>query len=258
MLKCFDMTGKVVFITGGSLGLGRGFARAFAKSGADICLVARREEHLIDAQKEVRELGARCIYSVCDVTDPVSVQAAVDKTVKEFGKLDFLINNAGGGAHRVPLEDVPMENWHMLMDLNLTNVFIVSQICAREMIKRKYGKIVNVASIAGHSFHNQGDAHSGAYSAAKEGVKGLTRAMVMEWAKYNININSISPGYFLSEANQAFCQRNPNAGEYLANLSIMKRWGNPDEIGPAGVFLCSDGAGYMQGANIIIDHPDTG
>ena len=253
MLDCFDLTGRVVFITGGSVGLGLGFAKAFAGSGADVSIIARREDKLMEAKKTIEALGARCLCCVADVTDAASVQTAVDRTVETFGRLDFLINNTGGGAHRVPLENVTLENWNMLIDLNLTSTFVVSQICARQMIKQNFGRIVNVASIAGHCFHNLGDAYGGAYGAAKEGVKGLTRAMVMQWQRYNININSISPGYFLTEANENFCRRNPDTGDRLAQMSMLKRWGNPDEMGPVGVFLCSGAASYMQGANVIVD-----
>lgn len=253
MLDCFNLSGRTVFITGGSVGLGLGFARAFAKSGANVSIVARREDKLRAAQKEIEALGARCIYHVADVTDPVSIQAAVDGTIAEFGRLDFLINNAGGGAHRVPLEDVTLENWNMLMDLNLTSTFLVSQICARQMIQQQFGKIVNVASIAGHCYHNQGDAMGGAYGAAKDGVVALSRAMLMQWSKYNININSISPGYFMTEANENFCKRNPEADRKLQQMILMKRWGQPDEMGAVGVFLCSEAASYMQGANVIVD-----
>lgn len=252
MLKCFDLTGKVVFITGGSQGLGRAFARAFAKSGADICIVSRSEEKLIDTSKEMKSYGVRCIYHVADILDEAAVQAAVDKTVAEFGKIDYLINNAAANAQHIPLHEIPIADFKRVIDTNLVGTMIVSQTVVRQMIKQGHGgAIVNMCSIAGQVFHGHLD--PGAYEASKDGLKALTRSMAQNWVDYGIRVNGISPGYFLSDANLAACKRNPATHDCLAGQVPMKRWGDPDEIGPVAVFLCSDGASYMQGTIVTVD-----
>lgn len=252
MLNCFDVSGKVVFITGGSQGLGRAFARAFAKSGANICIISRSEDKLIDTCKEMESYGVRCIYHVADIRDAEAVQAAVDKTVAEFGKIDYLINNAAANAQHIPLHEIPVENYQRVIDINLVGTLVVSQIVVKQMIKQGHGgAIVNMCSIAGQVFHGLLD--PGAYEASKDGLKALTRSMAQNWSDYGIRVNGIAPGYFLSDANLAACKRNPATEKTLAAQVPLKRWGDPDEMGPVGVFLCSDAASYIQGAVLTVD-----
>lgn len=252
MLNCFDVSGKVVFITGGSQGLGCAFARAFAKSGANICIISRSEDKLIDTCKEMESYGVRCIYHVADIRDAEAVQAAVDKTVAEFGKIDYLINNAAANAQHIPLHEIPVENYQRVIDINLVGTLVVSQIVVKQMIKQGHGgAIVNMCSIAGQVFHGLLD--PGAYEASKDGLKALTRSMAQNWSDYGIRVNGIAPGYFLSDANLAACKRNPATEKTLAAQVPLKRWGDPDEMGPVGVFLCSDAASYIQGAVLTVD-----
>ncbi len=262
MLDCFSLAGKVVFITGGSMGLGRGMARACADAGAAVSVMARREEKLIQEQVEFEQKGYKFLYTVGDVTKVNDVQEAVDNTIAEFGHIDCLINNCGSGTHRTLFENVPRAEWDRLINFNLSSQFIVSQIVVREMIKAgKGGSIVNIASIAAQIPGKRrvpgvvtNDVKSaGAYEAAKEGVKGLTRAMAADWAPYNIRVNSISPGIFLSEVNAATAFMNHSDIDASAQSVLLKRWGIPDEIGPLAVMLCSDASSYMTGSNCTID-----
>ena len=251
MLNCFDVSGKTAFITGGSQGLGRAFARAFAKAGCNLSLISRTEEKLKDTQKEMEALGVRCVYHVADITDTEAVQKAVDDTVAEFGGIDYLINNAAANAQHVPLEDIPLSDYSRVIEANLIGTMNVTQIVVREMIRKKSGAIVNMCSIAGQVFH--GLLYPGAYEASKDGLKALTRSMAYNWAQYGIRVNGISPGYFLSDANLAACKRNPVTHDTLASQVPLGRWGEPDEIGPVAVFLCSDAAKYMTGSIVVVD-----
>ena len=251
MLQCFDMTGKTVFITGGSQGLGRAFARAFAKSGCNISIVSRTEEKLRDTQKEMEGLGVQCIYHVADIVDAEAIQRTVDDTVEAFGGIDYLVNNAAANAQHVPLEDIPLQDFKRVIDVNIMGTITVSQIVARRMIKQGHGAIVNMCSIAGQVFH--GFLYPGAYETSKDGLKAMTRSMAYDWAEYGIRVNGISPGYFLSDANLAACKRNPATHDALAKQVPMGRWGDPDEIGPVAVFLCSDAASYMTGSIVTVD-----
>ncbi|MCI8525614.1 MAG: glucose 1-dehydrogenase [Oscillospiraceae bacterium] len=251
MLKCFDLTGKAVFITGGSQGLGRAFARAFAQSGADLCLISRSEEKLADTCREMEGYGVRCIYHVADILDSAAVQAAVAKAVAAFGRIDCLINNAAANAQHVPLHEIPIADYRRVIDVNLVGTMIVTQAVVPQMIRQGGGAIVNMCSIAGQVFHGLLD--PGAYEASKEGLKALTRSMAQNWVQYNIRVNGIAPGYFLSDANLAACKRNPATEKTLAAQVPMQRWGQPDEIGPVAVFLCSDAASYIQGTVVTVD-----
>lgn len=251
MLNCFDLTGKTVFITGGSQGLGRAFARAFAKSGCNLSLVSRTEEKLLDTQKEMLQYGVGCMIHVADILDAEAIQRAVDDTVKEFGAIDYLVNNAAANAQHVPLEDISLEAFKRVVDVNVIGTMTVSQIVAREMIKQKHGAIVNLSSIAGVVFH--GKLFPGAYETTKEGIKAMTRSMAYDWVDYGIRVNAIAPGYFLSDANLAACKRDPETHDALAAQVPMKRWGDPDEIGPVAVFLCSDAASYITGTLVTVD-----
>ncbi len=251
MLNCFDLTGKTVFITGGSQGLGRSFARAFAKSGCNLSLVSRTESKLIDTQNEMLQYGVKCMIHVADILDAQAIQCAVDDTVKEFGAVDFLVNNAAANAQHIPLEDIPIEEYKRVIDVNLLGTMIVSQIVARQMIQQRHGAIVNLSSIAGVVFH--GKLYPGAYETTKEGLKALTRSMAYDWVDYGIRVNAIAPGYFLSDANLAACKRDPETHDVLAAQIPMKRWGDPDEIGPVAVFLCSEAASYMTGSLVTVD-----
>ncbi len=251
MLNCFDLTGKTAFITGGSQGLGKGFAKAFAQSGANLFLVARSEDKLIKACEEMKSYGVECALAIADITDEDAIKNAVDACVARFGKIDALINNAAAGSSPVLLEDYPVPEWRKVMDTNITGMFIVAKQVGIQMIKQQSGKMVIVTSIAGKVFHPFNI--PGAYETSKEALNALIRALAHDWAKHNINVNGIAPGYFLSEINQEFCEANPTAEKALSELTAMGRWGNPDEIGPLGVFLCSDAASYMQGSIVTMD-----
>ena len=247
--ELFDLTGKVALVTGGSRGLGQEMAEGLAEAGASLMLVARREQWLSPTVEEFRERGFRCEGVLCDVANPDHVQNAVTKTLEAFGKVDILINNAGV-AWGAPAEDLAVDKWKMVIDIDLTGAFLFSQAAGREMIKQKYGRIINVASIAGIIATMPDIQQTSAYNAAKGGLLSLTRALAAEWAQHNIRVNAICPGFFSSRMADKVIE---HAGEAIKTSAPMQRIGNPGELKGVAVFLAADASNYITGQGIVVD-----
>jgi NAD(P)-dependent dehydrogenase (short-subunit alcohol dehydrogenase family) len=248
----FRLDGKRLFITGGSRGLGREMALAIASAGADVCLVARPSESLQRTADDIRSLGRTAWTIEADVGDPAECEAACEQALAQLGPFDILINNVGGRRVNVATEDMPLEQWHELMDLNLTATFLCSKIIGGAMIERGAGgRIINIASInamvAGRGIAGR---H---YETAKAGVLQLSRSLAVDWAPHGITVNAICPGIFLTEPNKAWSEKNPEIIEGLVQNIPQGRLGDPKDIGPLAVYLASDSANYMTGASLVID-----
>jgi gluconate 5-dehydrogenase len=244
----FDLTGRVALVTGGSRGLGEEIAEGLGEAGASLMLLARREEWLKDATKTMRERGFRCEGAICDVSKPADVQRAVDRALDAFSQIDILVNNAGvswGAA----AEDMPLEKWHMVLDINLTGAFLFSQAVGRHMIRRGSGAIINIASIAGlrggaHGIHYAG------YVASKGGLIAMTRELAANWAEHNIRVNAIAPGFFPSRLTEKVL---PKVMPYIESRVPMRRPGRPGELKGVAVFLAADASSYITGQTIVVD-----
>jgi NAD(P)-dependent dehydrogenase (short-subunit alcohol dehydrogenase family) len=247
--ELFDLTGKVALVTGGSRGLGQEMAEGLAEAGASLMLVARREQWLTPTVEEFKARGFPCEGVLCDVANPEHVQNAVNKTVEAFGKVDILVNNAGV-AWGAPAEDLAVDKWKMVIDIDLTGAFLFSQAAGREMIKQKYGRIINVASIAGLIATMPDVQQTSAYNAAKGGLLSLTRALSAEWAQHNIRVNAICPGFFSSRMADKVIEV---AGDSIKSSSPMGRIGNPGELKGVAVFLAADASNYITGQAIVVD-----
>ena len=245
----FDLTGRVAVVTGASSGLGVQFAKALAKQGADVVLMARRVEKLKEVAKEIEALGRKCLPLGCDVTDTAQIQACVAETLKAFGKVDILVNSAGvaeGGA----AENHTDEQWNKVVDLNLTALFKVAREFGQPMIKQKYGRIINVASMYGLVGNNFNPSIS--YHASKGGALNFTRGLAAEWAKYGVTVNSLGPGFFASEMTESFIDDPGFLGAVKAYCP-MGRVGKPEELDGALIYLASDEASYTTGASLFVD-----
>jgi NAD(P)-dependent dehydrogenase (short-subunit alcohol dehydrogenase family) len=257
VLDRFRLTGKRLFITGGSRGLGRSMALACADAGADCILVGRDEASLELAAGEIRALGRQCWTHVADVSQPEECEAACERALSEFGPIDILINNVGGRRQNIPTADMPLEMWRHLIDLNLTSVFLCTKLIGGAMVARaeaspgKGGRVINIASInalvAGRKIAGR---H---YETAKAAVVQFTRATAADWAASGVTVNAILPGGFMTEANQRWKQIHPEVIETFLQQIPMGRYGEPDELGPLAVYLASDASAYMTGAALIID-----
>jgi NAD(P)-dependent dehydrogenase (short-subunit alcohol dehydrogenase family) len=194
--ELFDLTGKTAIVTGGSRGIGVEMAEGLAEAGANLMLCARREEWLDETVEEFRGRGFEVEGRRADVSNPEDVQAVVDETVQKFGKVDILINNAGISWGAMP-EEMPLEKWQKVLDVNLTGCFLMAQAVGREMLKNNSGSIINIASISGLTSSANGPFYAG-YVASKAGLIGLTRELAASWGRRGVRVNAIAPGFFHS------------------------------------------------------------
>ena len=256
-LEDFSLDGKVAVVTGASRGLGKAMAIALGRAGADVCVVSRSQDQLDKVAEEIRELGVRSIGISADLTDSNQVDNMINRTVDEFGAIHILVNNAGivqtpGGKSdsdggESPAVDISDEEWHLGMDTNLSSCFYCSRAAAKYMIKQKWGRIINITSVAGV----RGTRGSPIYSAAKGGMVMFSKALAQQWAQDGITVNIIAPGSYPWR----FFEGVTNAD--FANLRgsriPIKRPGDPKELGPLVVFLSSEASSYTTGELIVVD-----
>ncbi len=246
--ELFALTGRVAIVTGGSRGLGEEMAEGLAEAGAALMICARREQWLTPTLERFAARGVRIEGLVADVSNPADVQAVVEKTMAAYGRIDILVNNAGVTWGARP-EEMPLDKWQKVIDVNLTGAFLFSQAAGREMLKREYGRIINVSSIAGLHAAVHGP-HYAAYAASKAGLMGLTRELAASWGRQNIRVNAIAPGFFHSRlADPAL----PLAEPGIKASSPIPRIGAEGELKGVCVFLASDASNYITGQTIVVD-----
>jgi gluconate 5-dehydrogenase len=243
----FDLTGKVALVTGATRGLGYAMAKGLAQAGATVVLNGRKADALAASIATLAESGARAFASVFDVTDRDGVRAGVGAIEAQHGRLDILINNAGI-QRRSPLVDFRQEDWDAIIATNLTAPFLVAQAALPGMIARRSGKIIHVASLMSELARPT----VVPYTAAKGGVRQLTRGMAVELAPHNIQVNAIAPGYFATEMNRALID-NAEFNAWVCKRTPAGRWGEPAEIAGLAVFLASAAADYITGQLLVID-----
>ncbi len=237
---------KVAIVTGGARGIGLAVARAYAREGAIVAIADLNEQGANVAADELKSKGARAIAVAVNVAEQASVEAMVKVVLKAFGRIDILMNNAGVGGN-TPFLETSLADWNRIVGINLTGAFLVAQAVAREMVKMGGGKIVNIASLSGQ----RGGNGRSAYGSAKAGLELLTKVMAVELAPYNINVNNIAPGAIETEmAKFAHDAATRAAYNYLIP---MTRYGTPEEIADAAVFLCSDESRYVHGHTLNVD-----
>lgn len=249
ILDKFSLAGQVGIVTGGGQGLGKAFCRAYAEAGADIVVAEINPTTGPTTVEEVEALGRRGLFVETDVRDPDSVGAMVEKTLAEFGRIDFLMNNAGVVQH-LEAEEVEPADWRRVIDVNLTGVFLCCQAVGRHMIKQRNGRIINIASMSGLIVNFP--QCQAAYNASKAAVIHLTKTLAAEWAPYNIRVNAIAPGYMNTEMAAPFFE-DPAVGGVWINAIPMKRPGEPEELAPAAIYLASEASSYVTGETLVID-----
>ena len=246
--ELFDLTGRVAIVTGGSRGLGKEMAEGLAEAGASLMLCARREEWLAPTVEEFRSRGFKAEGVRCDVVKQDEVQRVVDKTVETYGQVDILINNAGVSWGERP-EKMPLDKWQKVIDVNLTGAFLFAQASARQMLKREYGRIINVSSVSGLKSSVEGPHYAG-YAASKAALFGLTRELAASWGRQGIRVNAIAPGFFHSRLADAAIEY---AEPAIKALNPIARVGDAGELKGVAVFLASAASNYITGQVIVVD-----
>lgn len=250
----FDLTGKVALVTGGGSGLGRGIAEGFAQFGANVSVIDYNLDTALETAAFIKKHGTKAVSIKCDVSKDDQVKNAVAQTVQEFGKIDILAAVAGIGD-RNPAEQMTLEQWDRVIDINLKGVWLFDQEVGKHMISRGGGgSIINMASIAGIVGITTGNAN---YAASKGGVIALTRLLAIEWAKYNIRVNSIAPVQFKTPLVQNLITQKPETEQYFVSHIPMGRLGEvPEIVGPA-VFLASSASSMVTGHLLTVDGGNT-
>jgi gluconate 5-dehydrogenase len=246
--ELFNLKDRIAIVTGGSRGLGQEMAEGLAEAGASLMLCARRDEWLTPTVDAFRARGFTVEGMLCDVSKAADVRAVVDKTVSRFGKVDVLINNAGVTWAAEP-EDLPLEKWQKVVDINLTGAFLFAQAAGRDMLKREWGRIINIASIAGMHASVNGP-HYAPYAATKAGLIGLTKELAVSWARKGIRVNAIAPGFFHSRLADGAIAMNETA---IKASSPIPRVGDAGELKGVAVFLAADASNYITGQTIVVD-----
>ena len=247
----FKLDGNKAIVTGGASGLGEGMAIALAEAGADVAI---SDVNLQSAQRvadKIRKLGRNSFAIKTNVTRSEDVREMVRKVLKQFGRIDILVTSAGIGEGPVPPEKLSETEWRKIIDVNLAGIFLCNQEAGKVMIRQKRGKIVNISSISG-TIVNKGQAGLVAYCPSKAGVISLTKVLAVRWAKYNINVNCISPGYMLTPQSEKMLS-DPKRYKFVTDLVPMKRIGNPEDLAGAVVFLTSEASSFITGHDLRVD-----
>jgi gluconate 5-dehydrogenase len=248
--QLLDLAGKTALVTGGSRGLGLQMSEALGEMGAKVVVTARKKDELDEAVAHLRKGGIAAASYVCDIGKREAIGPLAEQVLKDFGKVDILLNNAGA-TWGAPAEDHPVEGWDKLVNVNLTGAFLLTQLIAkRSMIPAKWGRIVNIASVAGLLGQDPRFAATAAYTATKHGLVGLTRQLAAEWGVHGITVNAICPGFFPSRMTRATLG---TSGELIRDWTPTRRLGNDEDLKGLVVLLASEASRHITGQAIAVD-----
>lgn len=243
----FNLNGKTALVTGASRGIGRSVAVSLAQAGASVALLGRDQAALQETLAEIKAINGKAMPLAADVTKPDSVEAAIEATCKEYGRLDVLVCNAGAQKLKPFLEMTP-EDYRLLISTNLEGAIVTIQSAGRRFVAQKSGVVINMASI--YSF--VGAPWNSIYCMTKGGLLQLTKALAIEWARYNVRVNAICPGWIETDLTKPYMQDQKTIDSAL-KLIPLRRFGKPDDIGPLAVYLASDEASFVTGQSFVID-----
>ncbi len=250
--QLFDLTGQVAVISGGSIGLGRQMAEGLAEMGANLVLCARKKQRCEEAAQALRAHGVQTVALECDVKDKSAIQHVVDETLAKFGRLDILINNAGA-SWGAPVEEMTLEQWDKALSTNLTGTFLFCQAAGKAMIAQGSGKIINIASVAGLGGASA-ELQAIGYHASKGGVIAFTKDLACKWARQNIQVNAIAPGWFPTHMSEWIIEHHKDS---LLEKIPLHRFGSDHDLKGAAVFLASAASAYVTGHVLVVDGGQT-
>lgn len=245
-MDIFSLAGKKAFVSGASRGLGREMALTLAEAGADVALAARNQAALQETAAQIEKLGRRALICPMDIAKVDQIEKAVAGAVQDLGRIDILVNNSGI-AGDTPVAEMTEEKWDRVLDINLKGHVFCTKLVGRQMIQNRYGKIINIASIAGIA----GVIYSSPYCAAKAGLILFTKTLALEWARHNIQVNALCPGYFLTDLNRIFFKT--PAGQKVIQKIPMRRVADLKEIRGAALLLASEASSFMTGSVLVVD-----
>lgn len=251
VLDQFRLHGRRALITGGSRGLGLEMARALGEAGAELVIAGSDEAHLEQARAELSTQGHSVHVFQADLSQPAQAEALCASVLARFPEIDILVNNVGGRRINTPTEELAIEDWQRILDLNLTNAFVCTKMIGAPMLKRRQGRIINIASI--NAFWPGKAMRGRSYETAKAALTMFTKAVAADWAAQGVNVNCIAPGPFLTDANRRWIGERPEFEGEVASAIPMGRWGDPKEIGGLVVYLASDASSFMTGSVIVLD-----
>ncbi len=249
VMELFSLKGKTAIVTGGGRGLGAQIAEGFAEAGADVVLCSRKRESCEETAERLKEKGVKTLALKCDVTNPEDVQNVVDETLSAFGKIDILVNNSGA-SWGAPVEEMPLEAWNKVMNVNATGTFLMSQAAGKVMIEQKSGKIINIASVAGLGGADSRFLNAIGYNASKGAVVTFTKDLAVKWGPHGINVNAIAPGFFPTKMSKDVLKF---GGDRILEATPLGRFGSDAELKGAAVFLASAASSYVQGDILTVD-----
>ena len=247
--ELFDLTGKTAIVTGGGRGLGEQIATGFAESGANVVLCSRKKEACDEAAARIEPLGVKVLSLKCDITNPEDVQEVVNETLRTFGTIDVLVNNSGA-SWGAPAVDMPLEAWYKVLNVNVTGTFIMSQAVGRVMIEQGFGKIINIASVAGLGGTDPRVLDTVGYNTSKGAVITLTKDLAVKWGQHNINVNAIAPGFFPTKMTKGVLAKGKDP---ILESTPLKRLGSDDDLKGAAIYLASKASDYVNGNILVVD-----
>ncbi|MGE1114003.1 SDR family oxidoreductase [Priestia megaterium] len=245
----FDLTGKTAIITGGGRGLGEQMAEGLAEAGANIVLCSRKKEACQQVADRLARLDVKTLALTCDISQPEDIKNVVHQTIETFGRIDILINNSGA-TWGAPVEEMPLEAWQKVMNVNVTGTFLMAQEAGKEMIKQKAGKIINIASIAGLGGTDPQYMDTIGYNTSKGAVITFTKDLAVKWGQHNIQVNAIAPGFFPTKMSGAIMEQGK---DYFLSQTPLKRFGSEADLKGAAVFLASAASNYITGDVLTVD-----
>lgn len=249
ILDLFDLSNKVSIVTGGGAGLGRMMATGLAEAGSHVVICSRKLKKCESTAHEIEKLGVKALALQCDITSEEDVDRVVHATLEKFQKIDILVNNAGRTWGAAP-EELKLEDWKKVLDVNTTGAFLFSQKVGKEMIKKERGKIISISSYAGLGGTDPEYFDAIPYNTSKAALVVFTKDLATKWAKYNINVNCIAPGWFPSKMTKWLFE---NKGEQVSARILIKRYGEADDLKGAVVFLSSKASDYITGQVLSVD-----